>query len=63
MFKRFSKEVKQILIEELCKRYDKNNSILQAPFLKMHYDEDDIEMMIKENKRIEELIEELRKED
>lgn len=62
MFKRFSKEVKQILIEELCKRYDKNNRILQAPFLKMHYDEDDIEMMIKENKRIEELIKELKED-
>ena len=63
MFKNISDNMRKILIEELCKRYDNTNRKLQAPFLKMHYSQYEIEDMKNELKRIEEILEELRKED
>ncbi len=63
MLRHLSNEMIQMLIEELCKRYDNTNRKLQAPFLKMHYEKYEIEDMENELKRIEEILEELRKED
>lgn len=63
MLKNISDNMRKILIDELCKRYDNTNRKLQAPFLKMHYEKYDIEDMENELKRIEEILEELRKED
>lgn len=63
MLKNISDNMRKILIEELCKRYDNTNRKLQAPFLKMHYEKYEIEDMKNELKRIEEILEELRKED
>lgn len=63
MLKNISDNMRKILIEELCKRYDNTNKKLQAPFLKMHYEKYEIEDMKNELKRIEEILEELRKED
>ena len=63
MLKNISDNMRKMLIEELCKRYDNTNRKLQAPFLKMHYEKYEIEDMKNELKRIEEILEELRKED
>lgn len=63
MFKHLSPNMKLEIRKALIKRYDENNKRLQAPFLKMYYDEDDIELMIKENEKINQLLEELKKED
>lgn len=62
MFKHLSENMKLEIKKALIKRYDENNKRLQAPFLKMYYDEDDIELMIKENEKIDKLLEELNKE-
>ena len=48
MFKSLSDKMKNILIESLILRYDETNSKLHRDFLKMHYDEEDIEKMKKE---------------
>ena len=63
MLKNISDNMRKMLIEELCKRYDNTNRKLQAPFLKMHYEKYEIQDMKNELKRIEEILEELRKED
>lgn len=63
MLKNISDNMRKILIDELCKRYDNTNRKLQAPFLKMHYEKYEIQDMKNELKRIEEILEELRKED
>ena len=63
MFRCLSDNMKLEIRKALIKRYDENNKRLQAPFLKMYYDEDDIELMIEENKKINQLLEELKKED
>ena len=55
--------MKQMLLDELYKKYDKINSKLQAPFLKMHYSQYEILDMKLELTYIEILIDQLKKED
>ena len=63
MFKGLSKEFKQLIIDELCKKYDHNQWILNDRESKMHYDEWMLDDLRKLNIRIDEIITELRKED
>ena len=63
MFKGLSKEFKQLMIDELCKRYDNINIKLQDDLAKIWYDDWKLEDMKSELKRIDELITELKKED
>ena len=51
-----------ILLMELYDRYDSINAILNRDFLKMDYDEWEIEEMKEELKQLDEIIEEIRKE-
>ena len=63
MFKGLSKEFKQLMIDELCKRYDNINIKLQDDLAKIWYDDWKLEDMKSELKRIDEIITELKKED
>ena len=63
MFKGLSKEFKQLIIDELCKKYDCINMKLQDDLAKIWYDDWQLEDMKSELKRIDEIITELRKED
>ena len=63
MFKGLSKEFKQLIIDELCKKYDGINMKLQDDLAKIWYDDWQLEDMKSELKRIDEIITELRKED
>ena len=63
MFKGLSKEFKQLMIDELCKKYDSINMKLQQDFVRTHYEQWQIEDMKSELKRIDEIITELKKED
>ncbi len=63
MFKGLSKEFKQLMIDELCKKYDGINMKLQDDLAKIWYDKWQLEDMKSELKRIDEIITELRKED
>ena len=63
MFKGLSKEFKQLIIDELCKKYDSINMKLQDDLAKIWYDDWQLEDMKEELKRIDEIITELRKED
>ena len=56
MFKGLSDRMKQLLKEELCRRYDKLNRKLQEPFTKMHYVDYEIQEMRDELRRIEEIL-------
>lgn len=62
MFRFLSSNMRKLLIESLCERYDKINNKLQRDFLKMDYDEEEIERMKNELKRIDETIKELKGE-
>lgn len=62
MLEHISKEMKQMLIESLNKRYDKINRKLQDDFAKLWYEQHQIESMQNELKRIDEIIENLNKE-
>ena len=62
MFRSLSDNMKNMLIESLILKYDKINSKLHRDFLKMHYDEDEIEVMKEELKRIDEMIKELKED-
>ena len=62
MMKHLSENMRKLLIESLCERYDKINNKLQRDFLKMDYDEEEIEQMKNELKRIDETIKELKGE-
>lgn len=62
MLEHISKEMKQMLIESLNKRYDKINRKLQDDFAKIWYDNWQLEEMKSELKRIDEIIENLNKE-
>lgn len=62
MMKHLSSNMRKLLIESLCERYDKINNKLQRDFLKMDYDEEEIEQMKNELKRIDETIKELKGE-
>ena len=63
MFKGLSKEFKQLMIDELCKKYDGINMKLQQDFVRTHYEQWQIQQMKEELKRIDEIITELKKED
>jgi phosphoribosylaminoimidazole-succinocarboxamide synthase len=62
MFKSLSDNMKNMLIDSLIKKYDKINSKLQRDFVRTHYDEDEIEAMEEELKRIDEMIKELKED-
>ena len=63
MFKGLSKEFKQLMIDELYKKYDSINMRLQDDLAKIWYDDWKLEDMKSELKRIDEIITELKKED
>ena len=63
MFKGLSKEFKQLMIDELCKKYDNINMKLQDDLAKIWYEDWQLEDMKTELKRIDEIITELKKED
>lgn len=62
MLKHISEEMKKLLIEELCKKYDNINRKLQDDFAEIWYDDWQLEDMQNELKRIDEIIQELNKE-
>jgi chromosome segregation ATPase len=62
MFRSLSDNMKNMLIESLILKYDKINSKLQRDFVRTHYDEDEIEAMKEELKRIDEMIKELKED-
>ena len=62
MFKGLSKEFKQLMIDELCKRYDSINIKLQDDLVKIWYDDWQLEDIKSELKRIDEIINSLKEE-
>ena len=62
MFKGLSKEFKQLMIDELCKKYDSINMRLQDDLAKIWYDDWKLEDMKSELKRIDEIINSLKEE-
>ena len=62
MFKGLSKEFKQLMIDELCKRYDSINMKLQDDLVKIWYDDWMIQQMKEELKRIDEIINSLKED-
>ena len=62
MFKGLSKEFKQLMIDELCKKYDNINMKLQDDLAKIWYDDWQLEDMKEELKRIDEIINSLKEE-
>ena len=62
MFKSLSDKMRNVLLESLVLRYDETNNKLHRDFLKMHYDEEDIEKMKKELERLDEIIKELKED-
>lgn len=63
MLRHLSNNMRNLLIESLCKKYDDINNKLQAPFTKMYYEEYEIQDMKLQLERIDEILFELRKED
>ena len=62
MFEGLSKEFKQLIIDELCKKYDSINMKLQDDLAKIWYDDWMIQQMKEELKRIDEIINSLKEE-
>ena len=62
MFKGLSKEFKQLMIDELCKKYDSINMKLQDDLAKVWYDKWQLEDMKSELKRIDEIINNLKED-
>ena len=62
MFKGLSKEFKQLMIDELCKRYDSINMKLQDDLVRIHYEQWQIQQMKEELKRIDEIINSLKED-
>ena len=62
MFEGLSKEFKQLIIDELCKKYDNINMKLQDDLVKIWYDKWQLEDMESELKRIDEIINSLKEE-
>ena len=60
MFEGLSKEFKQLIIDELCKKYDSINMKLQDDFVRIHYEQWEIQDMKEELKRIDEIINSLK---
>ena len=63
MFKGLSKEFKQLMIDELCKKYDSINMKLQDDFVRIHYEQWQIQQKKEELKRIDEIKKKKKKED
>ena len=62
MLKHISENLKKELIKSLCNRYDKNQRILNDRLSKMYYDEWMLEDLRNENKRIDEMINQLKED-
>ena len=62
MFKGLSKEFKQLIIDELYKKYDNINMKLQDDFVRIHYEQWQIQQMKEELKRIDEIINSLKED-
>ena len=62
MFEGLSKEFKQLIIDELCKKYDSINMKLQDDFVRIHYEQWQIQQMKEELKRIDEIINSLKED-
>ena len=62
MFKGLSKEFKQLVIDELCKKYDSINMKLQDDLAKIWYDDWQLEDIKEELKRIDEIINNLKED-
>ena len=62
MFEGLSKEFKQLMIDELCKKYDSINMKLQDDLAKIWYDDWQLEDMKEELKRIDEIINNLKED-
>ena len=62
MFEGLSKEFKQLIIDELCKKYDSINMKLQDDLAKIWYDDWQLEDMKEELKRIDEIINNLKED-
>ena len=62
MFKGLSKEFKQLIIDELYKKYDSINMKLQDDLAKVWYDDWMIQQMKEELKRIDEIINNLKED-
>ena len=62
MLESITPRMKKMILKALCDKYDKINRKLQQPFLKMHYEDYEIEDMRRELKYIDEVIDEIRKE-
>lgn len=63
MFESLSNEMRKILLESLYEKYDEINSKLQRDFVKMHYEDWQIEEMKAQLLRLDEIINEVRKDD
>ena len=62
MFEGLSKEFKQLIIDELYKKYDNINMKLQDDFVRIHYEQWQIQQMKEELKRIDEIINSLKED-
>ena len=62
MFEGLSKEFKQLIIDELYKKYDSINMKLQDDLAKVWYDDWMIQQMKEELKRIDEIINNLKED-
>ena len=62
MFEGLSKEFKQLIIDELYKKYDSINMKLQDDLAKIWYDDWQLEDMKSELKRIDEIINNLKED-
>ena len=62
MFEGLSKEFKQLIIDELYKRYDSINMKLQDDLAKVWYDDWQLKDMKEELKRIDEIINSLKED-
>ena len=61
MFESLSNEMRKLLLDSLYKKYDEINSKLQRDFVRMHYEDWEIEEMKMQLVRLNEIIEEVRK--
>lgn len=59
---KMSAEIKNMLIEMYESQYEYNRARLNMDGLRIHYDEDDIERMRKQNEEIRKILENLRAE-
>lgn len=62
MFRNLSDSMRRTVLETLYKRYDKLNKKLNKDFLRMYYEDWEIEDMREQLKAIEELIKEFKED-